>query len=177
MLLPGSEARPEVCVAIVDEACSVPGVPNIRVRDDVLVAVLRAMTYVLGNGPGGRLTVGVDPGKRIGVAALYEGRVFDTATLTDPDAVVTWIERVIRSVSPSSVVVKIGAGAPDRRDELLRRMRRVRNAVVKLVDESGSTRRTAHNVLAGSRDEASAVYIARTERRVSARNTRRSCSD
>jgi hypothetical protein len=106
------------------------------------------------------ILVGVDPGKRIGVVVFY-GRVkLSSSTFASPPAVCSRVRAFASAIPARRILVRIGNGnrvlAARLVDEL---EKEVPAATVELVDESGTSERTA-KMKGVQRDQVSAARIA-----------------
>jgi hypothetical protein len=106
------------------------------------------------------ILVGVDPGKRIGVVVFY-GRVkLSSNTFASPPAVCSRVRAFASAIPARRILVRIGNGnrvlAARLVDEL---EKEVPAATVELVDESGTSERTA-KMKGVQRDQVSAARIA-----------------
>ena len=85
-----------------------------------------------------KLTVGVDPGVRIGAAALCSNVLLTWRTFRDIDALVDWIERIVEITRLKEVEVKVGKGW--RSDEIIGKILESKIGCVRLIDERNTTR-------------------------------------
>lgn len=132
-------------------------------REDIAAAVLQAQRILEGI-PGYReVVVGVDPGKRPGLAVLGDGRLLDTAQVFDAKAVGPRTRKFLELYPADRYVVRLGHGAPRERDAILRDLGQLdrRDLLVQLVDETGTTPPPGQRVGLPP-DVAAAVEIART---------------
>ena len=132
-----------------DELEVVVGDPN-----DPRSAVDRALTT--GRSAGGRTVVGVDPGKKPGIAVLVDGTVVAAFRVPLTEAVAVIEAEIAEAVDP---VVRIGDGARLRGAELVNELDDVR---VELVDETATTPYLGTGAR-GMGDVLAAVNIARRE--------------
>ncbi|AXR82281.1 hypothetical protein AArcMg_2284 [Natrarchaeobaculum sulfurireducens] len=122
--------------------------------DDPRGAVDRALTALRGDG--GRTVVGVDPGRKPGIAVLAGDTVVAAFQVPLADAVEVIRDEIHEAVDP---VVKIGDGARLQSAKLVNELEDVR---VELVDETGTTPYLGTGVR-GMGDVLAAVNIARLE--------------
>jgi hypothetical protein len=101
------------------------------------------------------LVVGIDPGKRPGMAFLADGVLVSIYRSTGPDDIIERIQRGRRAYHPRSVLVRLGNGDPDTRDPIMKRLTE-EDIRVELVDESRTTTTKRF------RDENAAVLIGNT---------------
>ena len=106
-----------------------------------------AMAYKLAHGQlKGRekvdtMVVGIDPGRRPGLAIIGDGRVLFAETVGSPEAVADEVERFSRGVAHDRLLARVGHGDPTNRDRVIRSLWNVVDDV-EVVDERGTTRRT-----------------------------------
>lgn len=106
-----------------------------------------------------RLVIGVDPGKRPGLAVLADGHVLSTRSAADPDRVVDEVKALGDRYGGAEVVVRIGHGARTLRDRIVNGVLEAGFAV-ELVDETSSS--PPRRRVAGERDKVAARVIAMT---------------
>ena len=92
-----------------------------------------------------KMFVGIDPGKRIGVAILCANILVDAWVSHDPDEVIERIKRVIEIICPEKIVIRIGRGEYSR--EILSRALKEGFYDVRLVDETLTTRKSEEETL------------------------------
>ena len=118
------------------------------------------------------LLVGIDPGKRTGVAVFYGRIKLASNTFLSSAAVCSRVASFARALPGSLVLVRIGNGnkslAVRLADEVVKE---APGAVVELVDESGTSARTA-KMKGVQRDQVAATRIAFRKGEVVSRATR-----
>jgi len=138
-LVEGAEVPPNIGV-VLTTAAEAPRIPHPRVitystTADTLEAALRALT---GKDRYRRVTVGIDPGERPGIAVLGDGQVLATRHADRPEAVPELVARLLSDLSYETVRVRIGHGAPSMRDRIINGL--VGLALpLELVDETSTT--------------------------------------
>ncbi|MCS6767291.1 MAG: hypothetical protein RMJ59_00785 [Candidatus Nitrosocaldus sp.] len=107
------------------------------------------------------LVIGIDPGRRIGLTALYMRTELSSEVLSSVDDVVEAVSLLVHGVSASRNVIRIGYGEPRMaRDITYMLHERLADRVeIELVDEHGTSSNGGSNKR-GSRDKASAKAIA-----------------
>ncbi|AFZ74855.1 hypothetical protein [Natronobacterium gregoryi] len=150
--LPGETA---VVVTDADHATAFPGVPTIvAAPDSPRRAVDQALTAVRGDG--GRTIIGVDPGRKPGIAVLAGEMVVAAFQVPLADAVDVIQREVGEAANP---IVRIGDGSRLQSARLVNDLEDVR---VELVDETGTTPYLGTGGR-GMEDVLAAVNIARLE--------------
>jgi hypothetical protein len=110
------------------------------------------------------ITVGIDPGKTFGVAVLSNGQVLETTTYSSIEETVDAVLATITKTPAITHIVKVGDGAPEYTQWLLKRLDGVlpmKGVTIEIVSEAGTSRFTKETVhRRGLRDAMSAVKIA-----------------
>lgn len=132
-------------------------------REDVAGAVTQALRALEGVPGYHELVVGIDPGKRPGIAFLGDGRIIHTAQTMAAAEVAPLLRGLLPQFPSDRVVVRLGQGAPRERDAILYEVLGWQDPAlrIELVDETGTTPRPGRQ-RAWSPDVAAAVEIART---------------
>lgn len=134
-------------------------------REDVDGAIAQALRVLEGVEGYTEVVVGVDPGKRPGVALLADGRLLETAQVYRVVDAASLVVALLRQYPHERAVVRVGHGAPPERDEIVRALWPLREDGVRIevVDETGTTPVTGAVELPP--DVAAAILIARTSGR------------
>lgn len=108
------------------------------------------------------LSIGIDPGKTIGVAILGDGIVLRTAKRSNVEEVITDISRFLRNFKAEKLVVRIGSGSTEYHRRIIKEVEDnlPRDVVLELVDEKGTTRTSKNRSRLISLDENAAIRIA-----------------
>lgn len=93
----------------------VPGPDEASVR----MAVQLAGEALVGKGEYSRLTFGIDPGKRTGLAVLGDGSVVHTAEVNSQDELREEVRRVLRTHPSKEVRFRVGHGDPPNRNRMV----------------------------------------------------------
>lgn len=105
------------------------------------------------------ILVGVDPGKRTGLAVFYGRARISFGTFVSGGDASARVEEIARAMPSSRVLIRVGNGNRQLTTGLLEEFgRAVPSAVVELVDESGTSTRTAK--MKGQGDQVAAAKIA-----------------
>jgi hypothetical protein len=170
----GERPSPQVGVVLTSWRDSVQGgvpqeVPMVVVPvdsdgvEDVEGGVLAAVRVLEGSDRFVELVIGVDPGRRPGLAVLGDGRVVHTAHAVSEEEAAGLVERALGQFEADRAVVRVGHGSPKERDRILDRVGRLvaRGVRVEVVDETGTTppRGSARGL---PLDVVAAIGIART---------------
>ncbi|MEM0365237.1 MAG: hypothetical protein QW450_01840 [Candidatus Nitrosocaldus sp.] len=107
------------------------------------------------------LIVGIDPGRRIGLTALYMRTELCSEVLSSIADVVDVVSAIVHGVSASRSVIRVGYGEPRIAREITSMLynRLADRVEIELVDEHGTSSNGGSNKR-GSRDKASAKAIA-----------------
>lgn len=140
------------------------GVPVVAVseEDDVASAVTEAARILEGIRGYHEVVVGIDPGKRPGVAVLGDGRVLHTAQVFSVRDVGPLVRGLLGQFPADHARVRLGHGAPRERDAIRATLKplEAEGVMVEVVDETGTTPPTGTIDLPP--DVAAALRIART---------------
>ncbi|MBI2077714.1 MAG: hypothetical protein HYT80_04985 [Euryarchaeota archaeon] len=135
-------------------------------KEDVGAAVGRALRALEGVEGYHEVVVGIDPGKRPGVAVLGDGRLIHTAQAFLPNEAPALVESLLGQFPADRFVIRLGHGAPRERDQILHELLKLQGEVrVELVDETGTTPAPRQRTGMSS-DVAAALGIARTPGRL-----------
>lgn len=171
----GETPGPEVGVVLTSWRDAVRGgmpesVPMVAVpvdaegNEDLEAGLQSALQVLEGEAHVGLLVVGVDPGKRPGLAVLADSRLVHTAHAVSVEEAATLVRRAAERFTSDRTLVRVGHGSPTERDELLGRLRTWadRSGIrVEIVDETGTT--PARGTTGGMPlDVAAAIGIARS---------------
>jgi hypothetical protein len=127
----------------------------VEMMDDPEGSLQRALAAAMEAFNPERLAVGIDPGKRPGVAFIADGRLISVYKSSSPKAAVNRVLLMKEAVKPQHLLVRLGDGDPSNRDRTLKYLNQ-KGIPVEIVDESMTT--TARRY----RDEVSALAIALT---------------
>ena len=154
-------ANVEVVITTADDADAVAyeGGHTV-VYDDPVATVNRAVRAERHTGPAGAIIIGIDPGRRPGVAVLSGDMVIAVyqASVTEIEPLVRKIERDYR---PTSILIRIGNGARLLTTQIINALLQA-GFRVELVDETGTTPHIGRDVHTNTvRDIIAAINIAR----------------
>lgn len=114
-----------------------------------------------------KITIGIDPGKTIGLAALNNGKLIQTASHSDLQEAFQTVRRIILSWKPTEIIIKIGNKAsPSFNREVSESIMRLSNEFnvkpkILSVDEKYTTVKAKRlKVKRLEKDETSAIEIA-----------------
>jgi 5-formyltetrahydrofolate cyclo-ligase len=82
-----------------------------------------------------RITVGIDPGRKPGVAILARNRAADVFTTSTPEEVGEVLRRVVSLHAPEELLVRLGSGGGVYRDRILKTLRKHPGLKIELVNE------------------------------------------
>lgn len=109
--------------------------------DDPEEAVNTAHCMLAGGTKYRTVIVGIDPGKSTGVAVYGEGKLLASETVGSPEQVAGSIARLLKCLSFSKAVARVGDGDPTKGNRIIRSIWPLFSEV-ELVDETGTTVRT-----------------------------------
>ncbi len=129
--------------------------PIVEIHDDPWVTLERAMAAALGRLSPDHLIIGIDPGKRPGIAFLADGKTISTFQATGLSEVYSIVSKGKRAYQARHDLIRMGDGDPVSRDGILRELAPL-GIATELVDEKFTTKGTKY------RDENAAIHIGRT---------------
>jgi hypothetical protein len=167
-IAPADAARSEAKVVIttLDEAGLITGSKAVMLDTELAkypaVAKAKILKTVAGAAADDSLTVGIDPGNRIGISILYLHEEIASIVESSPADAVGQISAVLASVSSRKKVVKIGDGNMRMALSMAWAIKKkFRDVEVQIVDERGTSRPQNTGVnRRGLRDRSSARVIA-----------------
>lgn len=112
--------------------------PVVATSADLDDAIDQALKALAGREGAELVAVGIDPGRRIGLAALADGTVVASAGTTNVDDAVNRVRMFLQRHPAKRQVVRIGHGAPTVRDVLIQKLR-ILDTPIEIVDERGTT--------------------------------------
>ncbi|NOZ76188.1 MAG: hypothetical protein GXO65_00605 [Euryarchaeota archaeon] len=113
--------------------------PRVIAEGEARLAVSLAVAALrFGPRAPGRVVIGIDPGKRPGIAAVAGNRILLTRELPEPEAVREAVEE-IRKAYPGVHRIKCGTGGGVFRDRILKTLQENFELPVYMVDERGTT--------------------------------------
>jgi hypothetical protein len=127
-----------VVIASPKEAERVAFRPTIAARGDLEDVIDQALKALAGREGAELVAVGVDPGRRIGVAAIADGAVVASAVCRSVDEAVNRVRLFLQRHPAKRQVVRIGNGAPTVRDVLVQKLSTLATPI-EVVDERSTT--------------------------------------
>ena len=136
--------------------------PDIRTRyrinrfPDAERTLEKAIFASMDRGGPDLLAIGIDPGKRPGVAFIADGRLVSVYRSSGDSGVAERVKMIVGSCDPRKVLVRIGDGAPPSRDNIITLLKKM-DMKIEMVDERKTT------ISKRYRDEVAAIMIARAK--------------
>ncbi len=119
------------------------------------------MDYLYTNGEES-IIIGIDPGKRVGIAVYYRQKELMGAVLNSIDETIVKVVKLIENTHSKKKIVRIGNGEPEIAEKIANELsKRLKNTVIELVDERGTS--SLSKITSGKkvgRDQRSAMIIA-----------------
>jgi len=119
------------------------GFPRVVARRESEEAIDLANCMLRGGQHFEKVIVGIDPGIRIGTVIMGDGRTLLARVYSSPEGLSDSLTRLVRSLEPRELVIRVGHGDRTRRDRIIRRLWPL-GAEIEVVDETSTTRRTEH---------------------------------
>lgn len=118
-----------------------PLVLTINEDDDIALMLDKAVKIIDGKERFGALIIGIDPGKRPGVAVLGDGEVLNVYHIDSPEEVVKILRQIQKIYPKQEIMIRIGHGAPTQRNRIINALFNF-GLPMELVDESHTTQKT-----------------------------------
>lgn len=100
-----------------------------------------------------KLIIGIDPGKRPGLAIIGDGEILDTTQVSSPEKVSEMVNRAIRSYPAEDTVIRIGHGDTTHRNRIINSLSKF-GLRIEISDETRTT------MISNSPDIDAAINIA-----------------
>lgn len=134
----------DVVLTTAEEALPFGGKALVLEGLDENAGVFKGQVLAKLDGGGDVVLVGIDPGNRIGLAVFYGGAKLAFSTFHSVSSVCSRVAKFSDGVPNSNVVVRIGNGDMRMVASLSETLRRsLPYATIEIVDEAGTSRRTA----------------------------------
>ncbi len=86
------------------------------------------------------IIIGIDPGKRTGIAVYYRQKELMGDVLNSIDETIAKVVKLIENTHAKKKIVRIGNGEPEMADKMANELsKRLRNTIIELVDERGTS--------------------------------------
>jgi hypothetical protein len=109
--------------------------------DDPEEAINTARCLLVGGTKYRTIIVGIDPGKSTGLAIFGEGKLLASETVSPPEKVADSIARLLKCLSFSKALARVGDGDPTKGNRIIRSIWSLFSEV-ELVDETGTSVRS-----------------------------------
>lgn len=144
---------------IVNRKCAV--ILDTELEKYQAISKARILKSILGEHADDQLTIGIDPGSRIGISAIYLHQEIESAVESSPQDAVDHISAMLGGIESRKKVVKIGDGNISMAMQIagILKMKFRDSVSVEIVDEHGTSQNPDANKR-GARDKSSARTIA-----------------
>jgi hypothetical protein len=120
--------------------------PNVVAAASAAEAVREALYLKTGLKKNYRtISIGIDPGKSIGIVAIGDRRVIYEAVLGSPQEVVTSIKKIDERFNSERIRLKVGSTGDAHRNRILSRLQENFNHPIEIVDEGSTTKPKAES--------------------------------
>ncbi len=135
---------------------------NIVSGEDLRYAISECLKISRGIKHVGTLTVGVDPGRKPGIAVFVDGRLMETSQLESPEDVLKSAHRAISVYQGRKSILRVGMGGGIYSKRILKTLQENLGeaVVIEAVDETDTTPGAGEITSRGLRDIEAAVNIA-----------------
>ncbi|MGQ9719468.1 MAG: hypothetical protein ACUVWK_06510 [Nitrososphaerales archaeon] len=113
--------------------------PIEELGEDIYLAGEKIIDHLCKDGEDS-IIVGIDPGKRIGIAIYYRQKEMIGSVLNSMDGAMEKVVRLMRSTQAKKKLVRIGNGDLEMAERMAKELsKRLKNVVIELVDERGTS--------------------------------------
>lgn len=133
--------------------------PRVAASDDFSLAIEEADLIMKGFKEKNRIIIGIDPGKKPGVAVVADNRATDSFVAQSPRDIKNIINRILSLHQPREVVVRVGSGGGIYGMQILKHLGKIQGITVEIVDER-STSKNSEVSFHPHRDAGAALNIA-----------------
>jgi len=125
------------------------------------ISKAKILRSIIGDSADDQLTIGIDPGSRIGISAIYLQEEIASAVESSPQDAIDQVSAMLGGIESHKKVVKIGDGNISMTRQIARMLKmKFRDSVcIEIVDEHGTSKNADTNKR-GARDISSARTIA-----------------
>jgi hypothetical protein len=106
---------------------------------DIDLTIDRAMRILRGKEKFKKLIIGIDPGKRPGLAVIGDGEILSTVQVPSPEKVKEMVDRAIASYPAEETVIRIGHGDTTHRNRIINSLSNLM-LKIEISDETRTTR-------------------------------------
>ena len=132
-----------IIITTPEELSKITFKPTITIseKDDVTIIIDSAIKIIEGKDKLKSIVIGIDPGKRPGVAVLGDGEVLNVYQISSPEEVTRILKQVLKIYPDQEILIRIGHGAPTERNRIVNALFNF-GLPMELVDESHTTKKT-----------------------------------
>ena len=91
----------------------------VAAEKDIDLTIDKARRTLKGKDIFGKLIIGIDPGKRPGMAIIGDGEILDTQQVSSPEKVSGIVSRAMKSYPAHEIIVRIGHGDTTHRNRII----------------------------------------------------------
>ena len=128
-----------VIITDVDEKDRIKFNTIVVVEKDIYRAVDEAQKILSGKDLYGNLIIGIDPGKRPGIAVLGDGDVIQGFQTDSPEGATEIVKQVLELYQAQEIKIRIGHGAPTYRNRIINALFPL-NIPIEIVNETNTTK-------------------------------------
>jgi hypothetical protein len=114
--------------------------PVVVVNNDIRRAVDEAQKFLSGKDMYSNLIIGIDPGKRPGIAVLGDGEVIQGFQTDSPEGATEIVKQVLELYQAQEIKIRIGHGAPTYRNRIINALFSLK-IPIEIVNETNTTKK------------------------------------
>jgi hypothetical protein len=128
-----------VIITTEDEKARIDFPTLVFATDDLELTIDIAIRTLKGKDRYQSLIIGIDPGKRPGIAVMGDGEILTTAQVSSPENVYDRVKRAITSYPAEETIIRIGHGDTTHRNRIINSLTEF-GLKIEIADESRTTR-------------------------------------
>ncbi|MEE8168808.1 MAG: hypothetical protein V3T58_08070 [Candidatus Hydrothermarchaeales archaeon] len=138
-LSPSDEIPGHVKVVLTsEEEKGVIDFPDVVTAKDISAAIGACLRISKGVGACERLIIGIDPGKKPGIAVLADGVIVEADRLKSPEEVLGAVDEALDAYPGGTVLIRVGKGGGIYKNRILKALQNL-DAHIEMVDETSTT--------------------------------------
>jgi len=128
-----------VVITTEDEMNEIEFPNTVVVEEDIELTIDIAQRVLSGKEEFMKVIIGIDPGKRPGIAVIGDGEILGTAQVSSPEGVREIVDRALKSYPAEEFIVRIGHGDTTHRNRIINSLSEF-GLSVEISDETRTTR-------------------------------------
>jgi hypothetical protein len=128
-----------VIITTEEEKVKIDFSPLVSASGDIDLIIDIAQRILTGKEKYQKMIIGIDPGKRPGIAIIGDGEILATAQVSSPEKVKERVARALKSCPAKDIIVRIGHGDTTHRNRIINSLSSL-SLKIEISDETRTTR-------------------------------------